>query len=115
MSLVNFRVPCLVLLSQLLLGDSVTAQGTTSPPSQSAARRMEKRWLFVWRNMNDAKEADRMIERFPRAAAEGYNGVVFSYNIAPEKAAELKASAQRNGLQLIATVMGGARDRNYVE
>jgi hypothetical protein len=76
---------------------------------------MQKRWLFIWRNMNEPKEVERMIERFPRAAADGYNGVAFSHNIAPEKAVELKAAATRNKLDLVAIVMGNAKDRNYVE
>jgi hypothetical protein len=87
-------------------------------PAASAARapsRLQKRWLFVWRDMNDPKEVDRMIARFPRARADGYNGVVFSYNIPAEKAAELKRAAQKNGLDLIVVVMGGAHDRNYME
>lgn len=28
---------------------------------------MQKRWLFVWRDMSDPKEVDRMIARFARA------------------------------------------------
>lgn len=76
---------------------------------------MQKRWLFVWRNMNDPKEVDRMIERFPRAKASGYNGVAFSANIPESKAAELKQAAKQNGFDLIAIVMGGSHDRNYME
>ena len=56
-----------------------------------------------------------MIARFPEAKASGYNGAAFSYNIAEPKAAALKEAARRNGLDLIAIVMGGAHDRNYVE
>jgi hypothetical protein len=77
--------------------------------------RMQKRWLFVCREMNNPKEVDRMIARFPRAKASGYNGVVFSHNVPKEKAAELKEAAKKNGLDIIATVMGGIGDRNYVE
>jgi hypothetical protein len=76
---------------------------------------LQKRWLFVWRDMSDPKEVDRMIARFPRAKADGYNGVVFSHNIAPEKAPELRQAAEANGLDLVAIVMGGSRDRNYME
>ena len=90
-------------------------QGWGAEGTEAGANSLQKRWLFVWRNMSDAKEVERMIERFPRAAAAGYNGVVFSHNIAAEKAAELKESARRNGLDLVAIVMGGAKDRNYVE
>jgi hypothetical protein len=74
---------------------------------------MQKRWLFVWRDMTDPREVDRMIARFPRARADGYNGVVFSHNVAPAKAGELRDAAKRHGLEPI--VMHGSRDRNYVE
>src|SRR6266567_9127728 len=57
------------------------------------ASRQQKRWLFVWRDMSKPEEVERMIARFPRAAADGYNGVVFSHNIAPAKAAELCETA----------------------
>ena len=56
-----------------------------------------------------------MMARFPQAKADGYNGVVFSWNIAPSKTAEFKQAARKNGLDLIATVMGGPHDRNYME
>src|SRR5918912_132268 len=59
----------------------------------SAPSRTAKRWLFIWRDMSDPKEVDRMIARFPRAQADGYNGVAFSYNIPPEKGPELKQAA----------------------
>jgi len=75
----------------------------------------QKRWLFVWRNMNDPKEVERMITRFPQAAATGYNGVVFSHDIAPAKASELTTAAKQNHLDLVAVVMGGPKDRNYFE
>lgn len=76
---------------------------------------MQKRWLFIFRDMNNPHEVDRMIARFPAAQACGYNGVVCGANVAPEKAAELKAAAKKYGLDIIATVMSGAHDRNYVE
>ena len=56
-----------------------------------------------------------MIARFPQAAADGYNGVAFSYNIPAAKAAALQSAAKENHLDLIAIVMGGSHDRNYVE
>jgi hypothetical protein len=65
--------------------------------------------------MSDPNEVERMIARFPQAKAGGYNAAVFSYNIAPAKADELKQAAKANGLDLVAVVMGGAHDRNYVE
>lgn len=103
----------------LALGAGTTAiWGACAGPRQAEAKmedRLSHRWLFVWREMSDPAEIDRMIARFPRAQAAGYNGVVFNHEIAPEKAAELKAAAGRHGLKLIVTVMGGARDRNDVE
>jgi hypothetical protein len=110
------RVLLATLLAGLLLG---AAWAGTQPAGRSASSDapsgLQKRWLFVWRNMSDPKEVDRMIARFPRAQADGYNGVAFSYNIPEAKAAELKGAAQKHGLDLIAIVMGGAHDRNYVE
>jgi Carbohydrate binding domain len=76
---------------------------------------LQKRWLFFWRDMTDPKQVDGMVESFPRAQADGYDGVVFSYNIAKEKAAELKQAAEKYGLDLVAIVMGGPHDRNYME
>src|SRR5438094_782452 len=105
-----------LLVGALLFG-VVSAASRPAPRSAVAQlpSGMQKRWLFVWRNMNDPKEVDRMIARLPRAQADGYNGVAFSYNIPPGKAAELKQAAKKYGLDLIAIVMGGAHDRNYVE
>ena len=80
-----------------------------------SASRTQKRWLFVWRDLTKPEEVDRMIARFPRAAAAGYNGVVFSYNVAPAKAARLAEAAKQNRLDLVAIVMGNAHDRNYTE
>src|SRR5258706_7071710 len=110
--------PCIADLVLLASAISLLGfDGWAAPAGESGASptSMQKRWLFVWRNMDDPKEVDRMIARFPRAAAAGYNGVAFSFNIAPEKAIDLKAAAARNHLDLIAIVMGNAKDRNYVE
>jgi hypothetical protein len=105
-----------VLVGALLLG---AARAAPKPVGHSGSARpqprLQKRWLFVWRDMSDPKEVDRMIARFPRAQADGYNGVAFSYKIPREKAAELRQAAKKHGLDLIAIVMGGAHDRNYVE
>ncbi len=76
---------------------------------------LQKRWLFVWRDMSDAREVDRVIARLPRAKAAGYNGVVLSPNIEPTKAIELQEAANRNGIDLVAIVMGNPRDRNSME
>lgn len=76
---------------------------------------LQKRWLFVWGNMSDNREVDRVIARLPGAKAAGYNGVVLSPNIEPAKAIELREVAKRNGIDLIAIVMGNSRDRNYME
>ncbi len=86
-------------------------QAAALPPSPV----MQKRWLFIWRNMSDPKDVDRTIAQFPRAQADGYNAVVFSSNVAPAKAAELKQAARKYGLGLVAMVMGGAHDRNDQE
>src|ERR1051326_2500379 len=91
-----------LLTAALLFG---TAWAATTPAPRRAATltpsRMQKRWLFGWRPMHDPTEVDRMIARFPRAQADGYNGVAFSYNIAPEKAPALKQAAKQYGLDLI--------------
>ena len=86
-----------------------------APHGAAVAPVMKKRWLFIWRDMSDAKEVDRMIARFPRAQADGYNGVAFSPNIPPAKAPELRQAAKKYGLDLVAIVMGGSHDRNYTE
>lgn len=92
------------------------AQSAPQPaPVAKAQAAKPKHWLFIWRDMSDAKEVDRMIARFPRAQADGYNGVAFSYNVPSAKAPELKQAAQKYGLDLVAIVMGGSHDRNYVE
>ena len=83
--------------------------------SSSAHAEMQKRWLFVWRDMSNPAEVDRMMARFPQAEAAGYNGVAFSYNIPAAKATELKSAAAKYGLALIPIVMGNSHDRNYME
>jgi len=106
---------------RLVLRAALTALACTlllcvgAAQDQPDADRMQKRWLFVWRDMSDPNEVDRMIARFPQAQAAGYNGVVFSYNIAKEKAPELVTAAKQYGLDLVAIVMGGPHDRNYME
>ena len=87
----------------------------TNAVEDAPASRLQKQWLFIWRDMNRPGEVERMIARFPRAATAGYNGVAFSYNIDPGKAAKLRQAAKQNGLDLVAIVMGGAHDRNYPE
>src|SRR5438094_10327869 len=82
---------------------------TTGSATASSSSGLQKRWLFVWRDMSDPKEVDRMIARFPRAQADGYNGVAF-YNVPSAKAAELRQAAKKYGLDLVAIVMGGAHD-----
>jgi len=101
------------VLNLIGVGAETRSVGATTDARLSAP--MQKRWLFIWRDMKDPKEVDRMIGRFPRAKAAGYNGVAFSCDLAESKAAELRQAAQRNGLDLIAIVMGGSHDRNYVE
>jgi hypothetical protein len=87
----------------------------TSAAENAPVSRLQKRWLFEWRDMSNPEEVERMVARFPRAATAGYNGVAFSHNIAPGKAAKLRQAAEQNGLDLVAIVMGGAHDRNYAE
>lgn len=93
----------------------LTGAAALSRAQPAPTRRLEKRWLFVWRNMADPKEVDRMIARFPQAQAAGYNGLAFSYNIPPAKGPELVAAARKHGLDLVAIVMGNPHDRNYYE
>jgi len=77
--------------------------------------RLQKRWLFVWRDMTNPAEVDRVIARLPQARAAGYNGLALSYDVAPSRAAALKQAAKDHGLDLIAIVMGNPHDRNYME
>ena len=74
---------------------------------RSPSHLLQKRWLFVWRNLNEPGELDRTLERFPRAAAAGYNGVVFAPNFPVAKAADIRRAAETNHLALIAVVMNG--------
>ncbi|MDQ2732009.1 MAG: carbohydrate binding domain-containing protein [Armatimonadota bacterium] len=76
---------------------------------------MSKRWLFIFRDMTDPKEVDRVIARLPQAKLAGYNGVALGYNVAPARAAALKEACRANGFELVAMVMGGSHDRNYME
>src|SRR3954452_12813534 len=100
------------LLSALVSSAAWGAQSTNVEAGHVAiSSPMQKRWLFVWRNVDDPKEVERMIARFPAAAPAGYNGVAFSHDVAPTKATELTEAAKRNKLELIAIVMGGAKDR----
>jgi len=101
-------VACLIVVA------SVAPQNEAAPTEQVRPQ-MQSRWLFVWRDMSDPKEVDRVIARLPQAKAGGYNGVVLSYNVAEEKAPALREAAARNGLDLVAIVMGGPHDRNYME
>jgi hypothetical protein len=83
--------------------------------AHAADSRLEKRWFFVWRDMSDPNEVERMIARFPKAAQDGYNGVVFACNVLPGKAPKLRDAAKEYHLDLIPIVMGGSHDRNYAE
>jgi len=107
-------------LGALLFGLALVGALSLAPqsaPGQQAEQgpRMQKRWLFVWRDMSNPAEVDRVIARLPQAQADGYNGVAFSYDVAPAKAPALRAAAERYGLDLVAIVMGGPHDRNYME
>lgn len=76
---------------------------------------LQHRWLFIFRDMSNPVNVDRMIAQFPQAQADGYNGIVFSPNIPADKAPAVREAAQKCGLQLIVSVMGGTHDRNYEE
>src|SRR3989442_3726421 len=97
----------LALLVGTLLSAAASAGRKPAPCSATAQPQsgLQKRWLFVWRDMSDPKEVDRMIARFPRTQADGYNGVAFSYNVPSGKAAELRQAAKKYGLDLVAIVM----------
>ena len=103
---------CVVLLCAAAPAAPPAAKAPARPIQTSA---MQKRWLFVWRDMSDPAQVDRTIALFPRAQADGYNAVVFSSNVAPTRAAAFKSAAQQYGLGLVAMVMGGAHDHNYEE
>jgi hypothetical protein len=106
------------LLAVGLLSSPVNSWSSSNDapaPNNPGASRMEKRWLFIWTDLTDPKDVDAMIARFPAAKQSGYNGIVFSPNVASSKAAEFAAAARLNGLDLVAVVMGGGHDRNYVE
>src|ERR1051325_3192245 len=77
--------------------------------------RMQKRWLFVWRDMSDPKEVERVIARLPAAHQAGYNGLALSYHVVESRAGGLRQAAKANGMDIVAIVMGGGHDRNYVE
>lgn len=104
------------LLSLFLCGGTMgVSNAQARPAAAKSTPGMQKRWLFIWRDMSDPKEVERVIARMPRAQADGYNGIAFSYNVAPTKAAELRQAAQKHSLDLVAIVMNGSHDRNYVE
>lgn len=98
------RTRLFVLLAALFIITAAHAQPT-----------MQKRWLFVFRDMSNPANVDRMIAQFPQAQADGYNGVVFAPNIPADKAPAVREAAQKYGLDLIVSVMGGTHDRNYEE
>jgi hypothetical protein len=94
---------------------SVARQASTPRSATTQASRTQKRWLFVWADLTNPAEVDKIIARFPAAQSSGYNGVAFSHNVAPERAAAFRDAAKKHGLDLIVIVMGGGKDRNYVE
>lgn len=102
-------------LIALVFAAGIRSRPTSGQPATQPDDAMQKRWLFVWRDLGDPAEVDRMIARFPGARAAGYNGVVFSHRIAEGKAEELRRAAGEHDLDIIATVMGGSQDRNYME
>ncbi|MCC6444089.1 MAG: carbohydrate binding domain-containing protein [Armatimonadetes bacterium] len=112
----RFRRWAVALAVALLLGATWAApKKAARSKAPGAEASMQKRWLFVWRDMSNPQEVGRMIARFPRARAAGYNGVAFSYNIPEAKAAELRQAARKHKLDIIAILMGNPHDHNYVE
>jgi len=105
-------------LLPVLLAAALCGGVQAVPPAKGhapAPARLQKRWLFYWRTMNDPQVVDRVIADFPRAQADGYNAVVFGFDVAPSRAAAFKQAARQHGLGLVAMVMGGAHDRNDTE
>jgi Carbohydrate binding domain len=98
----------------MLLG----AIGLLSVPSKLPANSdvmKPKHWFFVFRDLQDPKEVQRVIDRLPLAKAAGYNGVVLSGNVNEALAPLLRTRAKANGIDLIVAVMGAGRNRNDVE
>ena len=62
-------------LAGALLWAAAALAEPASTPDTTALRLLQKRWLFVWRDLSNPQEVDRMIARFPAARATGYNGV----------------------------------------
>lgn len=91
------------------------ARVRSNPAKLTQSNRTQRRWLFFTSDMTNPKVVDQVIARFPLAQAAGYNGIVCSFDVAKEKAPELRSAAKKYGLDIICTVMGGAHDRNYVE
>jgi hypothetical protein len=110
-----FVKPLSILLTLVLWCASNSPADAGDRAAALSSSPLKKRWLFIWRNMDNPKEVDRVIARLPQAAADGYNGLVLSHNVAASKAIELTGAAKKYGLDLIAIVMGNPKDRNYVE
>ena len=102
----------LFLVASLLVH---VAQAAPAPAPAPDKARMQKRWLFYWRDMTKPEVVDKVIADFPRAQKDGYNAVVFGYDVAPAKAAEFKLAAKAHRLGLVAMVMGGSHDSNDTE
>jgi hypothetical protein len=107
-----FLIPRLASQPVLTCRPDKSSRGVSQQRSNT---RTQKRWLFIFKDVTNPAQIDRMIAIFPAAQAAGYNGIVCSYNVAKEKAAEIRQAAKKYGLEIIATVFGGAHDRNYVE
>src|SRR5258707_4025120 len=78
---------CQCIANHVLLASAISLLGFDSwaaPARESGAgpRSMQKRWVVLWRKIDDPKEMDPSIERIPRAAGTRYNNLAFSPNIA---------------------------------
>ena len=108
------KLSSLILVSGLML-IGIACVRTSKLAAAEPQAGLQKRWVFFWRDLSNPKEFDETIALFPKAKADGYNGVALSCNIPAAKAAELKEAAKKNGLDIVAIVMGGSHDKNYCE
>jgi len=95
-----------------LIGESIWPLAADAAETTTG---MQKRWLFIFKDLTDPKQVNNTIALLPRAKTDGYNAIVINSNVMQAKAADLRKAAKDNGLGLVVMVMGGASDRNYYE